>query len=100
MISDVYLFFQRFLCPLLANRHLSSNQVKLERYAFLLFFSPYKQNSTNVRVHGTVLMYVNKSVLFFAYFCVFTDIVCSCVPPNSASCISVPQVKKGCGALS
>ena len=103
MISDVYLFFSVFSLSIIGNRHLSSNQIKLQRFAFLLFFSLCKQNSSNVRVekrslnficHGTILMYENKSELFFAFFCVFTDIACRCVLPNSTSCISVPQVKK------
>ena len=43
-------------------------------------------------------MYDNKSISWFAFIGVFTDIICCDVPRNLASCISVPQVKKSCGA--
>ena len=33
------------------------------------------------------------------HFLCLTVIVCCSVPPNSASCISVMQIKKGCEAL-
>ena len=47
----------------------------------------------------TKTFFFSKINIVFCVLCVITDIVCCSVPPDSASFVSVLQVKKGCVSL-
>ena len=51
-------------------------------------------------IGGFLIETIFLEKLFFAIFCVVTDMsICCGAPPNLACFINVPQVKKGCGVL-